>query len=26
VYVDPSNPAKYRYVGNTDWIKEQYPG
>lgn len=26
VYVDPGNPAKYRYVGNTDWIKEQYPG
>ncbi|GAA4801988.1 TonB-dependent receptor [Olivibacter ginsenosidimutans] len=26
VYVDPANPAKYRYVGNTDWIKEQYPG
>jgi len=26
VYVDPSNPAKYRYVGNTDWIKEQYSG
>lgn len=25
VYVDPANPAKYRYVGNTDWIKEQYP-
>lgn len=25
VYVDPGNPAKYRYVGNTDWIKEQYP-
>ncbi|NQD69520.1 TonB-dependent receptor [Sphingobacterium shayense] len=26
VYIDPANPAKYRYVGNTDWIKEQYPG
>ncbi|QNL50191.1 TonB-dependent receptor [Olivibacter sp. SDN3] len=26
VYIDPSNPARYRYVGNTDWIKEQYPG
>lgn len=26
VYVDPGNPSKYRYVGNTDWIKEQYPG
>ncbi|WP_223151492.1 SusC/RagA family TonB-linked outer membrane protein [Chitinophaga varians] len=26
VYVDPANPSKYRYVGNTDWIKELYPG
>jgi len=26
VYIDPSNPSKYRYVGNTDWIKELYPG
>ncbi|NII29789.1 TonB-dependent receptor [Pseudoflavitalea sp. X16] len=26
VYVDPGNPSKYRYVGNTDWIKELYPG
>ncbi|WP_211325324.1 SusC/RagA family TonB-linked outer membrane protein [Larkinella arboricola] len=26
VYVDPGNPSKYRYVGNTDWIAEQYPG
>ncbi|MEX6691019.1 TonB-dependent receptor [Danxiaibacter flavus] len=26
VYIDPGNPNKYRYVGNTDWIKELYPG
>jgi len=26
VYVDPANPNLYRYVGNTDWIKELYPG
>ncbi|SDL11386.1 SusC/RagA family TonB-linked outer membrane protein [Siphonobacter aquaeclarae] len=26
VYIDPANPSKYRYVGNTDWIKEQYNG
>lgn len=26
VYVDPGNPKRYRYVGNTDWIKELYPG
>lgn len=26
VYVDPANPSKYRYVGNTDWIQELYPG
>ncbi len=26
VYVDPGNPAIYRYVGNTDWIKELYSG
>lgn len=26
VYVDPNNPNLYRYVGNTDWIKEEYPG
>ncbi|PWJ57942.1 TonB-linked SusC/RagA family outer membrane protein [Dyadobacter jejuensis] len=26
VYVDPGNPSVYRYVGNTDWIKELYSG
>lgn len=26
VYVDPGNPNRYRYVGNTDWIKILYPG
>jgi len=26
VYVDPGNPSIYRYVGNTDWIKELYNG
>ena len=26
VYPDPTNPRKYRYVGNTDWMKERYPG
>ncbi len=26
VYVDPANPSKYRYVGNTDWIRVLYPG
>ncbi len=25
-YPDPGNPNKYRYVGNTDWPKELYPG
>jgi TonB-linked SusC/RagA family outer membrane protein len=25
-YPDPANPAIYRYVGNTDWIKLEYPG
>jgi TonB-linked SusC/RagA family outer membrane protein len=25
-YVDPGNPQRYRYVGNTDWIKVLYPG
>ncbi|CAM4295012.1 TonB-linked outer membrane protein, SusC/RagA family [Pedobacter westerhofensis] len=25
-YPDPGNPKKYRYVGNTDWVKELYPG
>lgn len=25
-YPDPGNPNKYRYVGNTDWVKVLYPG
>jgi TonB-linked SusC/RagA family outer membrane protein len=25
-YPDPGNPKKYRYVGNTDWMKVLYPG
>ena len=25
-YPDPGNPQKYRYVGNTDWVKVLYPG
>jgi TonB-linked SusC/RagA family outer membrane protein len=25
-YPDPGNPSKYRYVGNTDWMKVLYPG
>jgi TonB-linked SusC/RagA family outer membrane protein len=25
-YPDPGNPLKYRYVGNTDWMKVLYPG
>jgi TonB-linked SusC/RagA family outer membrane protein len=25
-YVDPGNPKRYRYVGNTDWVKVLYPG
>lgn len=25
-YVDPGNPRRYRYVGNTDWIDVLYPG
>ena len=25
-YIDPGNPQRYRYVGNTDWIKVLYPG
>lgn len=25
VYIDPTDPRKYRYVSNTDWIKEMYP-
>lgn len=24
-YPDPSNPSKYRYVGNEDWVREMYP-
>ncbi|MEB3036549.1 SusC/RagA family TonB-linked outer membrane protein [Capnocytophaga ochracea] len=26
VYIDPNDARKYRYVGNTNWIKEMYPG
>ncbi|ARS39352.1 hypothetical protein CA265_06685 [Sphingobacteriaceae bacterium GW460-11-11-14-LB5] len=26
VYPDPSNPNKYRYVGNTNWLDVLYPG
>lgn len=26
VYIDPANPTRYRYVGNTDWLGELYPG
>lgn len=26
VYVDPGNPKLYRYVANTNWVKELYPG
>ncbi|WP_197086385.1 SusC/RagA family TonB-linked outer membrane protein [Sphingobacterium sp. IITKGP-BTPF85] len=26
VYIDPSNPTRYRYVGNTDWWEEMFPG
>lgn len=25
-YPDPGNPNKYRYVGNTNWVKVLYPG
>lgn len=25
-YIDPGNPIRYRYVGNTDWVKVLYPG
>lgn len=25
-YVDPGNPNRYRYVGNTNWVKVLYPG
>ena len=25
VYIDPTDSRKYRYTGNTDWIKELYP-
>jgi len=25
-YIDPGNPQRYRYVGNTDWMKVLYPG
>lgn len=26
VYIDPTDPRKYRYAGNTNWVKEMYPG
>lgn len=26
VYVDPNDPSRYRYVGNTNWMKEMFPG
>lgn len=26
VYIDPNDPSRYRYVGNTNWIKEMFPG
>jgi len=26
VYSDPNDPKKYRYVGNTNWVKEMFPG
>ena len=26
VYPDPNDPKKYRYVGNTNWVKEMFPG
>lgn len=26
VYIDPDDPRMYRYVGNTNWTKEMYPG
>ncbi len=26
VYHDPNDPSRYRYVGNTDWMEEMYPG
>ncbi len=25
-YQDPNDPTRYRYVGNTDWVKVMYPG
>ncbi|MEO9004681.1 MAG: TonB-dependent receptor [Ginsengibacter sp.] len=25
-YPDPGNPIRYRYVGNTNWVKVLYPG
>lgn len=26
VYIDPNNPSLYRYVSNTNWMKESFPG
>ncbi|SFS61198.1 SusC/RagA family TonB-linked outer membrane protein [Sphingobacterium wenxiniae] len=26
VYIDPNDPSRYRYVGNTNWMKEMFPG
>ncbi|SKB38268.1 TonB-linked outer membrane protein, SusC/RagA family [Sphingobacterium nematocida] len=25
VYIDPNDPSRYKYVGNTNWIKEMFP-
>ena len=25
VYVDPNNPSRYKYTGNTNWLKEMFP-
>ncbi|MGE8291658.1 MAG: TonB-dependent receptor [Sphingobacterium sp.] len=25
VYIDPTNPSRYRYTGNTNWWKEMFP-
>lgn len=26
VYIDPNDPSRYRYVGNTNWMREMFPG
>lgn len=26
VYIDPNDPSRYRYVGNTNWMSEMFPG